>query len=319
MNKKVVCFGGGNAVPKLIMEELKKYSVDITGITSMVDNGGSTGQLRRDFNVLPSGDIRRHILALSDAPEWKKQLWQFRFGQEVFDGGHKGHVFANAFISGVESVTKDYEKVLNIVHEFMEVNSRYKVLPATIDNVQLIAEAENGERIEGEDEIDVPQKHNANLKIKKVFIEPQGNVFAPAAEAVINADLIIFGPGDTYSSLIPCFLPTGMKEALIKTKAKKVFVCNIMTKSGETQGFSVSDFVQEIEKYIGTKIDFAIYNNKEINSERVIAFKKENPELIELVKNGSDDKRFLGVDIVNDIGPIVYNPKKINKIIMSLI
>lgn len=319
MNKKIVCFGGGNAVPKLIMEELKKYSVDITGITSMVDNGGSTGQLRRDFSVLPSGDIRRHILALSDAPEWKKQLWQFRFGQEVFDGGHKGHVFANAFICGVESVTKDYEKVLSIIHEFMEVNGRHKALPATIDNVQLVAEADNGERIEGEDEIDVPQKHDANLKIKKVFIEPQGKVFLPAAEAVINADLIILGPGDTYSSLIPCFLPTGMKEALIKTRAKKVFVCNIMTKLGETQGFSVSDFVQEIEKYIGTKIDFAIYNNKEINNERVSAFKKENPELIELVKNDSNDKRFLGVDIVNDIGPVVYNSGKINKIIMSLI
>lgn len=318
MDKKVVCFGGGNVVSKLIMGGLKKYPVIITGITSMVDNGGSTGQLRNDFNVLPSGDIRRHILALSDAPDWKKRLWQFRFGHEVFDGGHKGHVFANAFICGTEYALKDYREVLKIVHEFMEVKG-HQALPATIDNVQLVAEMENGERVEGEDEIDVPQKHDPNLKIKKVFLEPQGRVFDQAEKAVLEADLITFGPGDLYSSVIPCLLPIGMKEVLMKSKAKKVLICNAMTKLGETKDYSVSDFVTEIEKYIGTEIDYVIYNNKEIDKERVNNFKKENSELLDLVKNENSGKKYIGADIVVDSGPVIFDSNKTVEIIMSLI
>lgn len=317
-NKKIVCFGGGNVVPKLIMQGLKKYPTIITGITSMVDNGGSTGQLREDFNVLPSGDIRRHILALSDAPEWKKKLWQFRFGHEVFDGGHKGHSFANAFICGTEDAVRDYEKVLEIVHEFMEVKG-HQALPATTDNVQLIAEAENGERIEGEDEIDVPQKHDPNLKIQKVFLEPEGKAFEGSLKAISEADALIFGPGDVYSSIIPCFLPLGMKEAIAESKAKKILISNAMTKLGETGGFSVSDFTSEIEKYIGTQLDYVIYDGRNVDSERLDNFKEENSELLEIVKNDSDDERFIDADILEDSGPIVYNSEKISKTIMSLI
>ena len=113
--KNILCFGGGSVVPKLIIEPLKKHPFRITGVTSMVDSGGSTGQLRRDFNVLPPGDIRRHVLALSQAPKWKKELWQFRFGGEDFGSGHKGHNFANAFIAGLECSLKDYRKVLDVV------------------------------------------------------------------------------------------------------------------------------------------------------------------------------------------------------------
>ena len=124
--KKIVCLGGGNVVPKLLLEPLKKYPVKITGVTSMVDNGGSAGQLREDFNVLPPGDIRRHFIALSNAPQWKKDLFKFRFGREEFEGGHKGHNFANVFIGGLEYILKDYRKVLKIVHDFMELKKEYQ-------------------------------------------------------------------------------------------------------------------------------------------------------------------------------------------------
>jgi uncharacterized cofD-like protein len=317
MNKKVVCFGGGNVVPKLIMAELKKHPVTITGITSMVDNGGSTGQLRNDFDVLPPGDIRRHILALSDAPEWKKQLWQFRFGHEVFDGGHKGHNFANAMIAGTEYALKDYMQVLKFIHEFMEVRD-HQALPATIDKIQLVAELENKELVYGEDEIDVPQKHDPNLKIMKIFLEPEAKGFNASIKAILEADLITFGPGDLYSSVTPCLLPKGIKEALIASKAKKVLVCNAMTKSGETNGFFVSDFVDEIEKYAG-KIDHVIYNNKEIAPERIAEYKKENPELLEIVKNDKEENaKFIGADIIAESGDIKYIPEKLIQIILSL-
>lgn len=317
MDKKVVCFGGGNVVPKLIMGELKKHPVTITGITSMVDNGGSTGQLRNDFDVLPPGDIRRHILALSDAPEWKKQLWQFRFGHEVFDGGHKGHNFANAMIAGTEYALKDYAQVLKFIHEFMEVKD-HQALPATIDKVQVVAELENGEIVYGEDEIDVPQKHDPNLKVMKVHLEPEAKGFDASIKAIAEANLIIFGPGDMYSSVIPCLLPKGIKEALVESKAKKVLVCNAMTKLGETNDFSVSDFVDELEKYAG-EIDHVVYNNKEVAPERVEAYKKENPELLEIVKNDKgEDAKFVGADIIAESGDIKYVPEKLIQIILSL-
>ncbi len=319
-NKKIVCFGGGNVVPNLIMAELKKYPVKITGITSMVDNGGSTGQLRCDFDILPPGDIRRHILALSDAPKWKKELWKFRFGREEFEGGHKGHNFANVFIGGLEYILKDYSEVLKIIHEFLEVKN-HQALPATIDKIQLYAELENGKIIKGEDEIDVPKKHNPKLKIKKVFLKPKAKVFPAAKKAVIEADLILFGPGDIYSSIICCLLPEGMKKALQKTKAKKILIVNAMNKFGETNDFSVLDFTREVEKYTGCLLDHAIYNTEVPNKRRIKKYKREEPLILDLVDidKNLDKKKFIGKKLLQKEGEIVYNSKKIVKEILNLI
>lgn len=320
-NRKIVCFGGGNVVPKLLLEPLKKYPVKITGMTSMVDNGGSTGQLRSDFNVLPVGDIRRHILALSSAPQWKKDLWKFRFGREEFAGGHKGHNFANVFIAGLEYIFKDYQKVLDIVSDFMEIKKGCRALPATIDKTQLMAELENGEIVEGEDEIDVPQKHNPNLKIKRVFLKPKAKIFPAARKAIIEADLITLGPGDLYSSTICCLLPEGMKEALKKSKAKKVFICNVMTKIGETNNFSVLDFTKEVEKYIGCPLNFVIYNTEIPAQKRIEKYKKEEPLLLDLVKadKNLDKNKFIGKNLLIKSGPIVYDSEKIVKILIPLV
>lgn len=318
--KKIVCFGGGNAVPKLIIEPLKKCPVRITGVTSMVDNGGSAGQLREDFGVLPPGDIRRHLLALSDVPDWEKELFKFRFGREVFAGGHKGHNFANVFIGGLEYILKDYRKVLKIMHDFMKIKKQHQALPATIDKVQILAALENGKLIKGEDEIDVPQKHNPKLKIKKVYLKPKAKVFPPTKKAVIGADLITLGPGDLYSSTIPCLLPEGMKEAFKKSKAKKVFICNAMTKLGETNNFSVSDFTNEIEKYMDCPLDFVLYNAEIPNKKRIKNYKKEEPLILNLVKidKNLDNRKFIGKNLLTKSGPIVYDPTKIVKIILNL-
>ena len=319
MNKKVVCFSGGNAIPRAILKSLRTYPVNITTVASMVDNGGSSGQLREDFDVLPPGDIRRHILALSKAPQWKKNLWQFRFGKEEFDGGHIGHNFANAFIAGLEYNLKDYDKVLKAINEFMEVKG--KALPATIEQAQICAELENGEIIKGEDEIDVPQKHSSDLKIGRVYLEPKVKAYQPTLDAVLEADLIVIGPGDIYSSSIPCLLMGGMEEAFKRTKAKKVFVCNIMTKHGETNNFSVLDFASEMEKYMGCAFDHIIYNTEIPSKERLEKFKKEELGILDLVEidKDLDEKKFIGIDVLDKNGPLIHDPKKIVKSIMSLI
>ncbi|MCK5413682.1 MAG: YvcK family protein [Candidatus Pacebacteria bacterium] len=316
--KNVVCFGGGSAMPKAILSSLVNYPVKITAITSMVDNGGSTGQLREDFGILPSGDIRRHILALSSAPQWKKDLWNFRFGREVFDGGHRGHNFANVFLAGLEKNLDDYEKVLEFVYEFMEVKGN--ALPATIEQTQIYAELENGKIIKGEDEIDVPKTHNPNLKIKKVYLSPEVEGYKPSIDAITNADLIIMGPGDLYSSIIPCFLSRGMTQAFQKSKAKKIYVCNTMTKLGETNDFSVSDFSNEVEKYIETKLDFVIYNTKIPSTNIIEEYKKQQPAVLEVVKSDTktDKRKFIGRDLLEDNGAIVYDSRKLVELIMSL-
>ena len=318
-NKKIVCFGGGSAMPTVVLAPLKKYPVAITAIAAMLESGGSSGQLRMDFGVLPMGDVRRQILALRQAPEWKKKLFKFRPGREVFDDGHEGHVFGNIFLSGLEYIFKDVKKVLKVAQEFMEVKG--KVLPATIEKGHLCAILENGETIFGEDEIDVPRKHNPNLKIKEIFTNLKVKAFPETLTEIKRADLIIIGPGDLYSSLIPCFLPEGMKETLKRTRAKKVFICNIMTKLGETNNFTVSDFVNETEKYLGSPLDFIIYNTKKPSAKRLADYKKEHPELLDIVKFDKKlilNKKFIGNNLLTPSEPINHNPEKIAKIILSL-
>ena len=307
-------------MPKVVLRELKKYKVDIVSVTSMVDSGGSTGALRKELNILPPGDIRRHVLALSEAEEWKKKLWEFKFATDVvFEGGHRGHNFANLFISGLEYVLRDYERVLEILHEFMKVKG--KCLPATLENTQLCAELENGEVIEGEDEIDVPKRHDGNLKIKRIFLRPKVRAYDKVLEEIEKADAIIIGPGDLYSSLLPCFLPQGIKEALRSTRAKKIFICPAMTKFGETQGFSVEEFTNEVEKYLGCGLDYVVFNTALPDEERVKKYKKQNPLLVEPVrfnKNLSQPK-FVGRNLLLEGGAIEYSGEKVVGTIMSLV
>lgn len=317
---KIVCFGGGNVVPSLMLEPLKKKkNILITGITSMVDSGGATGQLRSDFGILPPGDIRRHILALSSAPKWKKDLWQFRFGREEFEGGHKGHNFANIFIAGLEYVLKDYGKVIETTHDFMEVEN-HKALPSTIGNVQLVAELENGEIIRGEDEIDVPKKHDPNLKIKRIFLEPKAEIFPGARKAILEADVITLGPGDFYSSVLCCLLPEGMKAALGKTKAKKVLIVGLFTKLGETNNFSVSDFANETERYMGCPLDFVVYNSGNPDEKIVQEYMKKNPLISGFVKADErlDKNKFIGADLLGSSASTIYEPDKVIKNVLKI-
>jgi len=316
---KVVCFGGGNALPKAVLNGLKKYNIDITTVTSMVDSGGSTGQLRRDFNVLPPGDIRRHLIALSEAPKWKKDLFAFRFGHEDFGGGHIGHSFGNVFIAGLEYILRDYEKVLEIVHEFLEVKGR--CLPATIEKTNLYAVLENGEIIEGEDEIDVPKKHDPNLRIREIFLKPKVRAYEKAIEAVKNSEAIVIGPGDLYSSILPCFLPEGMNEAIKESEAKKIFICPPLTKLGETNDFSVLDYTEQVEKYIKCELDFVIYNNKIPSEEKIRKYREKESWVYGVVKinSGLDDRKFIGADLLASSDDIVYDADNVAKLIIRIL
>jgi uncharacterized cofD-like protein len=316
---EVVCFGGGNAIPKLLLPYLKERNFEVTSVTSMVDSGGSTGQLRADFNILPPGDIRRHLLALSDAPQWKKDFFAFRFGHEVFDGGHKGHSFGNVFLGGLEYAIKDYGKVLDFSHEFLEVKGR--CLPATAGLTHIVGLLENGREAISEDEIDVPKEHDPDARIVEAYLRPEVEAYPETIKAVEEADIIIIGPGDLYSSLIPCFLPIGMKEAFQRSKAKKIFICPAMSKRGETHWLTVATMAEEIEKYIGCKLDRVIYNTEEPDIERVAEHQKGEPLHTEIVPyhDVPEGEKFIGRSLLKKSGEVVYEPAKVIDIITGYV
>lgn len=316
---KIVCIGGGNLMPKVVLEPLKKYPVRLTGITSMVDSGGAAGQFRERFGVLPPGDIRRHVLALSNAPKWKKQLWSFRFGNESFGAGHTGHVLSNAFIACLELNFKSHRKAMAIVSEFMELGDNC-ALPMIVEKTQIFAEMENGDILEGEREIELSENHDANLRIGKIFQKPESKMFPESKKAILEADLIIFGPGDLYSSIVPCFLAKDAPAIFKKAKGKKILVSNTISRKGETHGFSIGKFADEVEKYMGSPLDYILYHNKPIDSAIVGAYQEKNPEIGELlaIDDNLPKYKFIGRDIFKK-NEFAYDSKKVIANIFKLI
>lgn len=313
--KKVVCLGGGNAMPKAVLEGLKKYPVKISVICAMLDSGGSAGRLRNDYKIVSPGDIRRAFIALANTSPALENLLNYRFET----GELKGHNFANLLISALELSTGSYEKTLEEMSKLLNVS--HQVFPATLDKSNLYAVLENGETISGETNIDIP-KHDGHLKIKRIFLRPAAKAYPQVLEAIDNADLIIIGPGDLYSSLSQILLVEGISDAISKSKAKKVYMCNLMTKYGETNDFLVQDFANEIEKYLGGKVDCVIYNNKKPSLSRLAVYKKQHPELLNVVKfdkSLSANKKFIGVDLLLSSGPVIHDSQKVAKAIARLL
>ena len=314
----IVCFGGGNGITKFLIPGLKG-SFRVVAATSMVDDGMSAGQLRADLGVLPPGDLVKQLAVVSSAPAWKINLWKKRFGREKFKAGHCGHTFGNLFLAGVETITGSFTKALREAEIFLEIEE-HRAYPATIDNVRLFAELENGQVIVGENEIDEPEIHDPNLKIKRVFLKPEARAFRPLIKEIKSAKIITFGPSDFYSSSIPCLLPVGISPAICRSKAKKIFIANTVTESGETNGFAIEDYVAQIEKYLGCPLDFVIMQDPPVSREVVAGWKKENPSILEPVAGRGDlnGKKFIKTDILTDDGKFAYDPRKIKRIIQKI-
>ena len=313
--RKIVCLGGGNAMPKAVLTGLKRYPVKISAICAMLDSGGSSGRLRQDYKINSPGDIRRAFIALANTSPIIENLFNYRFQA----GELRGHNFANLLITALELSTDNYQKVCDEMCKLLNVP--HQVLPVTLDNSHLYAVLENGKIISGETNIDIP-KHNGKIRIKKVFLRPKAKAYPRAKKAIREADLIIIGPGDLYSSLAQILLTEGTPEAIGKSKAKKVYICNLMTKYGETNNFTVLEFTKEIEKYLKGKIDYVIYNTKVPGRKRLALNKKKYPRLLKMVKvdkSLSKNKKFIGKNILTTSGEIVHDTNKLTKTILSLL
>ena len=313
--KKIVVIGGGTGV-FTVLTGLKDYSFDLTAIVTTADDGGSSGILREEFGILPPGDIRRVLVALSSDSPVLANLFNYRFENGT---GLKGHSFGNLFLTALERITGDFNQAVKEASKILGIKGT--VIPVTLDYTRLFARLENDFLVVGESNIDVP-KHDGTLFIKEIFLNPEPKANKEAIKAIKEADIIIIGPGDLYTSIIPNFLVKGIKEAVKKSQAKKVYICNIMTKYGETNKFTAEDFFATLEKYLGKGIiDYFLVNIEKPKDCYLAKYKKEkaesikyNMKLLSLWKK----PRVIFTSLLRQ-GPLLrHDPKKLAKVISKL-
>jgi uncharacterized cofD-like protein len=249
---KIVVVGGGTGLSTLL-RGLKTYSANITAIVTVADDGGSSGRLRREIGVLPPGDIRNCLAALADEEKLLTELFQYRFQS---GGGLTGHSFGNLFLTVMSEVTGDLERAIAASSKVLAV--RGQVLPSTLSDVRLWAELADGRRIEGESNIT-----DAQGKIVRIGCTPANPPALPKAlQAIAEADYIIIGPGSLYTSIIPNLLVPQITSAITASKALRLYICNIMTQPGETDGYTVSDHIRTLEEVSGGKLFDAVLVQK---------------------------------------------------------
>ena len=301
-----------------MLTALRPHFKNLTAIVTMADDGGSTGILREEFGILPPGDVRRALIALSKSDnKMLADLFSYRFQEGA---GLNGHSFGNLMITALQRITNDFETAIEEAGKILTVEG--KVVPVTRRHSKLLAELENGQIIEGETNIDIPQ-HDGRLKIKKIWLRPAATINPRARQEIMEADLIIIGPGDLYTSLIPNLLVKGMKESLQKTKGKILYFVNLMTKFGETNNFSASDFVKTIEEYLGKgTLDYLAVNNKRPSLSRLRGYIKEKADFVEPdIKNIPLKKNQMPIvaDLIRPSGFIRHDPQKLVKIIKMIL
>ena len=246
---KVVAIGGGTGLSSLLkgLKRLVKEGVvkELTAVVTVADSGGSTGRLRKDYNIPAPGDIRNCIVALADTEELLKDLFQYRFEE----GELKGHAFGNIFLTALTKVTGNFLDAVRYSCQIL--NTLGEILPSTVENVHLVAKFEDGAVVKGEDKIPLYAKREKK-RIVDIWLEPS-DVKAPidTVEAILNADYIIVGPGSFYTSIIPNFLIGDIREAYRQSKAKKIFIVNAMTQPGETDGFTAFDHLRRFVEITG--------------------------------------------------------------------
>lgn len=243
---RVVCIGGGTGLFTLLSGLKTQSGLRLASIVSMSDNGGSTGRLKHMFGILPPGDIRRSLVALSTAPDLVNDLMQYRFTR---GGELAGHNLGNLLITALVEMRGSMSRAVRSLSEILNIQG--DVLPVTEDENTLYAELENGETLHGEAAIDIFESGDPSLRIRRLWQEPEASAHPDALDMIRQARCIILGPGDLFTSIISNLIVRGIAPAILASPARKIYVCNIMTEPGETNQFQVSDHVREINRYLG--------------------------------------------------------------------
>lgn len=312
---KVVVIGGGTGVFSAL-SGLKECALDLTAVVTMADDGGSTGMLREEFGILPPGDIRRALLALSRSEnQTLRELFSYRFKE---GSGLHGHSFGNLMLTALERITGSFEGAIAAASKILECEGR--AVPVTLSQPKLFAELENGQVIAGETNIDIPS-HDGNLKIRRVWLKPRARINPTLTRVLLAADAIVIGPGDLYTSIVPNLLVSGVPEAIKKSKAKKIYVANLMTKFGETNGFRAKDFVDIVEGYLGRDVlDYVLVNTKRPQRERLKKYALEKAAFVEFDEAPMKSKPLpVCADLLRPRGFLRHDPAKLAKVIVSLL
>jgi len=308
----IVSIGGGHGLSTLL-HGLKEYTSNITAIVTVADDGGSSGRLREEFDVLPPGDIRNCLVALADSEHLMGKLFQFRFeeGKDL-----KGHNFGNLFITAMSRVTGDFEDAVKQSSKVLAI--RGHVIPSTTDKVVLMSEHKDGSRTIGESKI--PE---ASSPIKKMYIKPEDcKPTKDAQEAIRRADAVVIGPGSLYTSIMPNLLIKGLTEEILKSKAKKIYVCNVMTQHGETNNYSVSDHVKALIDHTARGIvKYVIANTGRVPDKLLEKYAEQKAYPVKL---DVENVRKLGCEVIkaNVISSedyVRHNSLKLTHIIVELI
>lgn len=305
---RVVAIGGGTGM-SMLLRGLKRHTSNITAIVTVADDGGSSGRLRRSLGVLPPGDFRNCLAALADDESLITQLFQYRFGSGE---GLEGHSFGNLFITAMAEATGSFEKALIESSRVLTIVGR--VVPSTLQDVTLVADlrpeaAASAYRVHGESAIPI-----APGAIERVFLQPDDvPAFPDAVQAILAADMIVAGPGSLYTSVIPNLLVRDIAAAVRASRAKKVYVCNVATQPGETDGYSVLDHVRALEAHSEGAFEVVVVNNKQAGEllPRLDWVRADQP-----LNSGH---RFVAADVIDEDKPWRHDPAKLASVLMKLL
>jgi uncharacterized cofD-like protein len=292
--KKIVVIGGGTGTYS-VLRGLKKYPVDLTAVVTMMDSGGSSGRLRDELGVLPPGDIRQCLVALSSSSTSLRNLFNYRFQS----GDLKGHMFGNIFLSALEKTTGDFKKAIEETGKILRIHG--KVAPVTFTKTNLCVELADGKTITGEKHVDASEGQKDRARIVKAYLETKATPNQDALDALMEADYILIGPGDLYTTIVPNLLVPGVVDAIRNSKAKKIFVMNLMTKCGQTTNYKASDHIKDLEQYLGNEvIDYVLVNKKRPTEKALSWYKKFYEDVVE-DDLGNDSLSVVRGNLIRDI------------------
>lgn len=304
---RVVTIGGGSGQYALLSALRDLAGVEIAAIVSMADSGGSTGRLRDELGVLPPGDVLKCALALSKRRETYRALLLKRF-----TGGRlKGHNAGNLLLTFLAQYAGSFPAGLDGLLEILEARGR--VVPVTLSDVTLAADLANGERITGESAIDLVKQKRPKIKQVRLLPNRDKRIKAnPAAiKAIYEADFLILGPGDLFTSIIPNLLVPGLKKALREARGRLIYTLNIMTKYGETDGYTATAFVETIEKYAGRPVNLVLANNERPREPLLNRYRRENAEFVTAARTGRiGRRRAVKADLLNVRGNVIRHDAK---------
>jgi uncharacterized cofD-like protein len=312
---RIVSLGGGTGLSSLLLglkEYVGKQSLDgrpviesLTAVVTVTDDGGSSGRLREEFQILPPGDIRNCMVALAEDEHLLTRLFQYRFESE---GDLHGHSFGNLFLAALAGVTGDFLEAIKVSSEVLAIKGR--IIPSTAEDITLVAELEDGSVVEGETNITKSRTPIARLMLSRPDCRP----LPESIKAIAEADIITLGPGSLYTSILPNLLVHGVVDAIKASPALKIYICNIMTQPGETTGFTVEDHLKVLlDPNPGLDLDYVLVNSTRVSPALSGKYRSEGADQVEMAQGGTIFGR------VANTGPIGIGPSRFSVLAADLL